>query len=203
MTRPDIRRRRRAAKHTQTLTAAKGTAPMTAITPTTATAPTVNLRSQKSIDKLLRDLQDSDRRARDAHEKGTAALNDAERIAQTIGELNQREDAIRQELDLIAQKRAEFQQREEDARAYAKSKHSERDAAADEAADSRALLEAAGVQVDPNLLVPASPNGQVAVPPTKPMAEVDPTGDPQLDEHMRVFNAAHDEHAAADPGVDL
>lgn len=191
------RRRRHDDTPTQTIPASEG-ATMTTPTP----APTVNLRSQKSIEKLLRDLQDADRRAREARENRSKALADAERIAKAIEDLNRRESEIRAELDLIARKRTEFKTHEQNALAYAENQLREGAAADDEAADSRALLDAAGIEVDPNLLVPTVPvNGQVT-PPTRPMVEVDPT-DSALDEHMRAFNAAHDEQAAAEPEAEL
>ena len=168
------------------------------------TIPNISLESDEPAQVLIRELRDADRIARDAHEKATAALADADRIAAGVADLNRREDEIRAELARIAEHQEKLKRDEANARSYAAHQLAERDRKAAAAEGYKRILSAMGVAVDEHLLVPTAPvTGNGKAPPTRPMVEVDPTADPALDEHMRAFNAAHDEQAAAEPEVEL
>jgi hypothetical protein len=156
------------------------------------TIQTITLESDEPAQVLINGLRDADRIARDANEKGNAALADADRIKQGITDLDRREAELRAELDHIAQTRDKFTQQETDARTFAARQHAVRDEKAAAVAGYKRLLAMANVPVDEHLLVP-----------TVPLNGTDPAADTRTDEHMRAFNAAHDEQQRNESEVDL
>ena len=151
------------------------------------TIPTITLESDEPAQMLISGLREADRIARDANEKGNAALADADRIALGIADLNRREDEIRAELDQIANTRDKLAQQEADARTFAARQHAERDKKATAVTSYKRMLAVANIPVDEHLLVP-----------TGPLNGADPAADTRTDEHLRVFNAAHDAQDAVE-----
>ena len=155
---------------------------------------TINVESDEPAQVLIRELRDADRIARDAAEKATAALADADRIAASVADLRRREDEIRAELARIAEHLDKLQRDEANARSYAAHQHTESLKKAAAVEGYKRLLSAMGVAVDEHLLVPTAPvtgNGRVT-PPTRPMAEVDPT-DARIDNAIARIDEARAE----------